>query len=254
MAQRVQVETAAGRVRVVFTGRADGDFRVGRPALELATLRRDLLGREIVDPAIAAQPWTWLQQVHGAEVVFVDQAGDGAGSEADAAVTIAPYAPLAVTTADCAPVVLVAERGFAVIHAGWRGLVSGVIDRAAAALADIGGEPVASLIGPSITSGAYEFGADDLDDAVAALGPEVRATTRWGSPALDVPRAVELVCRRLGWPDPSGPPACTSDPRWFSHRTRGDTGRQTTVAWLEPGARIPPPSDRSEGPASPAGG
>ena len=36
--------------------------------------------------------------------------------------------PLVVTTADCAPVVLVAERGVAVAHAGWRGLVAGTID------------------------------------------------------------------------------------------------------------------------------
>ncbi len=224
MARVERVPTGAGTVRVVFTDRADGNFHVDQPLHEL-TPRRS---------AVVDRPWTWLRQVHGAAVVAVAAPGEGAGTEADGALTTAPGCPLAVTTADCAPVVLVAEGGFAVVHAGWRGLVAGVIDRAAGELAAVAGAPVATLVGPCIGPAAYEFGPGDLDEAVAALGPEVRATTAWGTPALDVPRAVALVCRRLGWPEPVGVPPCTSDDRWFSHRVRADTGRQVTVAWLEP--------------------
>lgn len=227
MARVERVPTGAGTVRVVFTSRADGDFRVDLPPAELEPRRAGLVSR----------PWTWLRQVHGPDVVLVTAPGEGAGTEADGAVTTAPGCPLAVTTADCAPVVLVADGGFAVVHAGWRGLVAGVIDRAAGELARVGGEPVATLIGPCIGPAAYEFGPADLDEAARALGSEVRSTTAWGTPALDVPQAVAAVCRRLGWPEPVGQPPCTSDERWFSHRVRAEAGRQATVAWLErPGA------------------
>ncbi len=225
MARLEQVSTPRGTLRVAFTDRADGDFRVDGPLDELEARRRGLVDHR----------WTWLRQVHGHRVVVVSQPGEGAGTEADGAVTNALNCPLAVTTADCAPVVLVAEEGFAVVHAGWRGLMAGVIDNAAQALAAIGGPAVATLIGPCINPAAYEFGADDLELAAAALGPAVRAATAWGTPALDVPVAVEVVCRRLGWPPPSARPPCTSQGRYFSYRTRGDHGRQTAVAWFEAG-------------------
>jgi polyphenol oxidase len=225
VALQAQIPLPSGLLRVVFTDRADGDFQVDRPQDELETLRTGWM------PA----PWTWLRQVHGAEVVTVHRPGEGAGTSADAAVTAIAGCPLAVTTADCAPVVLVAEAGFAVVHAGWRGLVAGVVANAAAVLAPLGGRPVTSLVGPCINPTVYEFGAEDLDEAVAALGPEVRSRTASGSPALDMPRAVDLACQRAGWPPPTASPDCTSGLRYFSHRTRADTGRQTAVAWLEPG-------------------
>jgi hypothetical protein len=222
MARLEAVPIPAGLVRVAFTDRADGDFQVNRPVSELEPRRR----------AIVDRPWTWLRQVHGNLVVDVTEPGEGAGVEADASVTVAACCPLAVTTADCAPVVLVAEGGVAVVHAGWRGLLAGVVERAAARLRAAGGEPVASLIGPCIAPGAYEFGGEDLDRAAAGLGDGIRATTAWGSPALDVPVAVAVACERAGWPAPQTTPPCTSDERWYSHRTRADGGRQATVAWL----------------------
>ena len=102
---------------VVFTDRADGDFGVDRAAGTLDGLRRGVFDEE----------WTWLRQVHGAEVVVVDRPGHRAGATADAAVTGATGAVLCVQTADCVPVVLVGDGVVGVAHAGWRGLVAGVI-------------------------------------------------------------------------------------------------------------------------------
>jgi copper oxidase (laccase) domain-containing protein len=222
MARLEAVPVPAGVVRVAFTDRADGDFRVDRPAARLEERRRTVVDR----------PWTWLRQVHGAKVVLVTGPGESAGIEADASVTAVARCPLAVTTADCAPVVLIAERGLAVVHAGWRGLVAGIVEHAAAELLAVGGAPVTTLVGPCIGPAAYEFGADDLDRAAAVLGDGVRAETAWGAPALDLPAAVAAACARAGWPAPGREPPCTSDQRWFSHRTRADEGRQATVGWL----------------------
>lgn len=216
------VPLESGVVNVAFTDRSDGDFRTTAPASPLEAARR----------AVVDAPWTWLRQIHGERVIQADEAGAGAGSDADGAVTDRMEAPLAIMTADCAPVVLIAERGFAVVHAGWRGLVAGVVDNAAQRLAVIGGRPVEVLVGPCINPAAYEFGGEDLAAAVDVFGDDVRSVTAWGSPALDVPAAVAVACERAGWPRPTETPPCTSDERWYSHRTRGDVGRQATVAWM----------------------
>jgi copper oxidase (laccase) domain-containing protein len=161
--------------------------------------------------------------------------GEHAGRGADAAVTATPGCTLAVRTADCAPIVLVGERAVGVVHAGWRGLAAGVVARAAAAMGELGDAPVEAHLGPCIRPGCYEFGETDLEGVAARFGPGVRATTTWGSPALDLPAAVAAALEEVGVErlhDTAGCTAC--DRRWFSHRARGEPQRVATLAWIEP--------------------
>ncbi|MEM7339143.1 MAG: polyphenol oxidase family protein [Actinomycetota bacterium] len=229
------IPVATGSVRVVFTDRSDGDFRVRvRPPLERQAEQARVASLAERRGAIAAGPWTSLRQVHGARTVLVTSAGDQADAEADAAVTTAASAPISVLIADCAPVVLVAESGVAVAHAGWRGLVNGVVADAGATLRAVGGAPIAAHIGPCIGPAAYEFGAEDLARMTNVFGSAVASETAEGRPALNVAAAVAVACEQAGWPEPPAAPHCTSDLGWFSHRTRGDAERQTAVAWIEP--------------------
>jgi YfiH family protein len=210
--------------RIRFSERVDGDFRIGAPPSELGLARR----------AIAPGDWTWLHQVHGADVVAVDAPGAGAGSDADASVTTVPGAVLSVQTADCAPVVLVAGPCVAAVHAGWRGLVAGVLPAAVAELRRRSREPVRAVLGPCIRAAGYEFGSEDLERVVAVAGEAARGQTEAGRPALDLGGAVGALLAELdvGSVDDTG--LDTSDPRFFSHRTRADDGRQVAVVWLEP--------------------
>lgn len=227
MAGHHSIQIAAGRtVRVAFTDVDDGDFRVLDPTPGLEGRRR----------AIVDRPWSWLIQVHGNRVLRVGEPGQHAGDEGDALLTTEAGCPISVTTADCAPVVLVADGGVAVVHAGWRGLVAGIVEKAAAALAEVAGAPVATLVGPCIAPTAYQFGADDLATVVDRYGPTVAGRTGAGDPALDVVAGVAEACRSVGWPAPDRPP-CTSDLRWFSHRCRADQARQAAVAWVEEAPR-----------------
>lgn len=222
MAERHTVAIDDGiDVAVCFTDAADGDFRVRDPLPDLDRSRS----------AIIANPWSWITQVHEADVLTVDHQGHHAGAVADGLLTTTPDCPIAVTTADCAPVVLIAERGVSVVHAGWRGLMAGIIEVAGAKLIETAGKPVSAMLGPCIAPEDYEFGRTELDLMIKRFGASVEATTMTGSPALDVPVAVGVSCERAGWAAPQRP-SSTSDPRWFSHRTRGDVGRQTAVAWL----------------------
>lgn len=215
-------DTPAGRVHLCQTERADGDVAIGLDRETLRERRRSLTGGD----------WTWLTQVHGATVVSADD--DAAGAEADAVVTRSAGVRLAAHTADCVPVALIAANGaLGVVHAGWRGLLAGVVERAVAAL-DSDPAEVAAVIGPCIHGGCYEFGTDELEPLVDRFGSGVAVKTTGGGVGLDLVRCVRsaLSASRVGAVDVLD--HCTAcDPRWFSHRARGDAGRQALVVWRE---------------------
>lgn len=223
MHERLLAAGASYRARVRVSDRADGDFRVDLPPDELDPRRHRLL----------PGAWTWLHQVHGSTVIAVDQPGAGAGSRADASVTTTPGAVLAVQTADCAPVVLLGDGGVAVAHAGWRGIVAGVIPAAVDALRARSGPAVRAVLGPVIRPHAYEFGPEELARVAAVAGPAVRAESAAGTPALDMAAAVSAVLAGCGVDDVDDLGFDTADPGWFSHRVRGDDGRQVMAVVLE---------------------
>ncbi len=217
---------AGGRTaRVRFTTAADGDLAVIRPGPALDAARR----------ALSPRAWTYLHQVHGATVVEVTRPGEWAGADADAAVTTASDTLLAVHTADCAPIALVADEGVVgAVHAGWRGLAAGVIDAAISRMRALGARSLQAVLGPSIHPVCYEFGADDLERGVARCGEVARGVTADGRPALDVPAAVRAALDRAGVRLVGGEAPCTAcDERFFSHRARGDTGRQALLVWID---------------------
>jgi polyphenol oxidase len=177
--------------------------------------------------------WVWIRQVHGTDV-HVATASTGANPpEADAAVTATRGLPLAVLTADCAPLALACDDAVGVVHAGHRGLEHGVIERALEQLRAIGSGPVRAYLGPCIRPARYEFGAADLARFVARFGPAVAGRTADGRPALDIPVAVRAALRDCGVDalDDSGVCTASSD-EYFSFRRDGVTGRQATIIVL----------------------
>lgn len=225
------VVVAGSTVSLRFTDRSDGDLAVRIDPAELELRRR----------AVAPTPWTWLEQVHGADVVVVGHRGDRAGERADAAVTTVPGATLAVHTADCAGVLLVGagENGpvVAAAHAGWRGLELGVLQATVAAMGELGADDVAWWLGPCISAAAYEFGPHDLERLAVRLGPSVVATSAAGTPALDLRAGVAAALVEAGARPAGAAPLsvrCTaSDPTCFSWRARAEPGRQAAVIRIE---------------------
>jgi polyphenol oxidase len=213
-----------------FSTRTDGDFRFDADPDGLTARRA----------AISAHPWTWLRQVHGSRVVTVTTPGEHAGEEADAAVTAITGAVLCVQTADCAPVVLVDARAgvIGIAHCGWKGLTAGVVERTVEAMRTLGAGSIGASIGPCIRPGCYEFGGADLSALAARYGDDIRATTTWGTPALDVVAAVHVALAKVGVFEVDDSRGCTAcDPRrHFSHRARGESERHTTAVWRDEGA------------------
>jgi len=141
--------------------------------------------------------------------------------------------PLVVMTADCAPLAIADDAAVGVVHAGWRGLVAGVVERAVERLRAVGTGEVRAVLGPCIRPAAYEFGRADLDVLVRRLGPAVEGRTATGAPALDLPAGVRAALAACGVETFTDTGVCTaSDTHLFSHRRDGRTGRQALVAWI----------------------
>ncbi len=224
MGHRLEIPAGAGHVALVAVAeRADGDFAIDSPGVEQ---RR----RTLVD-----LPWTWLHQVHGTTTVAVDAPGAAAGARADAAVAAVPGAVVAVQTADCAPVILVGDGVVAAVHAGWRGLLDGVLEVAVDAVRTRGDDPVAAWLGPCIGPECYEFGAEDLALVVERCGPAAAGTSAGGGPALDLPAAVAAVLASLDVEVVGSDGRCTAcdAATCWSHRARVEPERHAIAAWLE---------------------
>jgi YfiH family protein len=144
-----------------------------------------------------------------------------------------------VLTADCLPVLFCNRAGtrVAAAHAGWRGLLAGVLEQTVHAL----GEPPDRLmawLGPAIGARAYEVG-DELraafvrQDGAAAAACFQRQGERWLFDLYAMARH-RLAC--AGVAAVSGGTHCTyhDAQRFFSYRRDGRTGRMASLVWLEP--------------------
>lgn len=221
--------------RFAFTDVADGN-------ISLAVGDPDRGARERLADAVGARPGdlVFMQQVHGgdAAVVGAGERGRGLGAHhdgmdaVDALVTHDPDVGLVVQVADCVPVILADPRAsVAAVHAGRAGVVANVVGAALAAMAPASPERVEALIGPAIGGCCYEV-EEDLATAVAATVPAARATTTWGTPALDLASAVAAQLRAAGVTAIArygGCTRCAPGARWFSHRREPGRGRQAGV-------------------------
>ena len=179
------------------------------------------------------RPWSWLRQTHGRDVVVLAPGRSARGRGGDALVASAGDGALAVFTADCAALALASPEGVrGAVHAGWRGLVAGVVRAAADAMRREGAGAVVGALGPCIHAECYEFGAEDLAAVESAVGGPVGGVTGRGTPALDLPAAVARAADRAGVDLVHTSPVCTAcSPGHFSHRARQDRGRQALLVW-----------------------
>ena len=219
--------------RIRCSQRSDGDFRCDRENASPQHRRRLERRRQ----SLMGGPWTWLNQVHGADVVVVAEPGGGAGSVADGAVTAAAGAVLALHTADCAPVVVVGKGAVGVAHAGWRGIVAGVVGEVVQAMRTLPGcsgeSEIRAVVGPTIRPANYEFGPADLAAVTGAVRGDVGGVTAWGAPALDLVAAVLRALRAAGVGQVEDLGFDTADECFFSHRVRRESARQATTVRLE---------------------
>lgn len=195
-----------------FTEATDGD------------IRRDQKVRQSVSDGLSiSSDWAEVDQVHGDEVLWVEDPG-GHGF-ADALCTDRVGLPLAVFVADCFGVIVHAEGAVGVAHCGWRGTSSGVVSNLRTQLEAKGYVPQRGIIGPGIRSCCFEVGPE-----VAALFPGHVTRTTWGALAVDLPAALSEQLVGLEVTDRG---RCTyHDDDLYSHRRQATTYRMAAIGWL----------------------
>jgi YfiH family protein len=184
---------------------------------------------------LPAEP-LWLEQVHGTTVTG-HEGGGPIPPRADAAVALEPGRVCAVMTADCLPVVFADRAGTrcGVAHAGWRGLVGGVLEATVAAL-EVAPADLHVWLGPAIGPAAFEVGPevreaylDRVEDSAACF-----RLNDHGRYMADLYGLARLVLGAAGVTSIHGGGWCTHEDaqRFFSYRRDGVTGRMATLAWL----------------------
>lgn len=227
--------------RIAFSTRLGGVSEGPFASLNIGLLTDDEPGRVLenrrrlceaagVDGTAAAM----ARQVHGAAVLEAEPRGILAPAphpECDGLWTGRPGLALAVVTADCFPIALWRAGGeprLAVLHAGWKGLLAGIVAAGAQALG--GDRPLGAVVGPGIGACCYDVGEAVAELYRGCFGPDTVAGRR-----LDLRAAAELALREAGCATVEHVDRCTAcEPElFFSHRRdRGRTGRQGVIAHI----------------------
>ena len=180
----------------------------------------------------------WLEQVHGNRVINAGAAGT---SCADASWSRDCGQACVVMTADCLPVLFCSRSGevVAAAHAGWRGLLAGVLENTVAAM---GARPadILAWLGPAIGPAAFEVGpevraaflADAGGDQIAAIEASfVPSRQNQGHYLADLYALARVRLGALTKSNIFGGDYCTyaDSARFFSYRRDGRTGRMASI-------------------------
>lgn len=207
-----------GRLEIRFLGRE-------APADRWAALRKQLGGpRELA----------YLRQVHSARVLpaAVGLRGDGDGLWSSTS-----NLALGIATADCVPLVIADQKRLAIVHAGWRGIVSGIVQQAVHVLGSTSG--LTAWIGPAIRGCCYEVGEDVACQLVAASDRSVLSPASGRRPFVDPVTAVSVQLRNAGIRSICSLASCTrcnADEFWSYRRDGAAAGRNYSLAWFTGGA------------------
>jgi YfiH family protein len=182
---------------------------------------------------LPAEP-CWINQTHGTHAVTLEL---DSSRDADAAITRLPGVVAVVMTADCLPILVCNRDGgeVAAVHAGWRGLQAGVIQRTLASMESCS-EQLQAWIGPGISQQNFEVGGevrsafiDSIQDAESFF-----KENRKGHWLCDLAGLAERVLKSQGVVDVYRDPGCSyrEAERFFSYRRNATTGRMASLIWI----------------------
>ncbi len=234
---------APANVRAFSTTRRGGVSASPYDSLNLAThvgddprqvaQNRDCLQQQLALPSTPA----WLNQVHGVDIHSLTKSLP-VPVDADGTVSDQQGLVCAVMTADCLPLLLCdrAGRRVAAIHAGWRGLCSGIIEKCIQQMG-VPSEQLLVWLGPAIGSSDFQVGAEVRDafishDASASKAFVQQDQQHW------LADLYQLARQRLlsqGVDAIYGGEYCTfQQPElFFSYRRERVTGRMASLIWLQ---------------------
>ena len=234
--------SAPENIKAFTTTRLSGYSQGDYAGLNLASHVKDRLhdvekNRQLlIDQVNLPEQPLWLDQVHGINVV--NAATVLQSVTADAAYCDQQNKICAVLTADCLPVLICNRQGtkVAAAHAGWRGLLAGVMEETIHAMH----EPVENILVwlvPAIGAQVFEVG-DEVKQAFANDTPETKMAfkaNRSGHYLADIYQIAKIRLNKIGIKSVSGGDYCTytDSKHFYSYRRQANTGRMATLIWME---------------------
>ena len=187
---------------------------------------------------LPAEP-AWLSQIHGVNVV--DAAHTEGIPDADASITTQRGVVCAIQTADCLPVLFCDAAGTTVgaAHAGWRGLVNGVLENTVTCMRKAGAGEILAWMGPAIGPQRFEVGPEVVSAFVTRDASSIDAFKSIPGPTEKYLADIYLLARqrltKIGVGKIYGGGLCTvsDNQRFYSYRRDGITGRMTSLIWLK---------------------
>lgn len=191
-----------------------------------------LKNRRLARSELPAEP-VWLNQIHGNRVIDTKalNLADAYRSapDADASYTQQIGVVLSILVADCLPVALVSGDGreLAVVHAGWRGLANGILEKAIERFAS---REIHAWFGPAIGPCHYEVDGDVRNEFSSDQGFIAgRDEFHW---MMDLCQQAKSQLLKLNVTSVTQAGICTScDDRFYSHRQGAPTGRFGIFLW-----------------------
>jgi polyphenol oxidase len=182
---------------------------------------------------LPAEP-VWLEQIHSnravkaVKTVLLEQADASYSNESGVV--------CAVMTADCLPLLVCSTDGaqIAAIHAGWRGLLAGVITNTVVAMQQ---QDLLVWLGPAIGPGCFEVGPEVreafLEKSVTFNDAFKRQSN--GKWLADIYQLARIELAALGIVNVYGGTYCTftEHEHFYSYRRESQTGRMATLIWRE---------------------
>ena len=178
----------------------------------------------------------WLNQTHSVDVAHLDRSNT---RDADAAITVQPGKVVVVMTADCLPVLFCNQAGTEVgaAHAGWRGLLNGVLEKTVEAMSSNASQ-IHAWLGPAIGPDHFEVGPE-VYRAFTEQDPAMSAyfipSNKDGHYLADLYSIARARLKKIGLVHISGGEHCTfgDAERFFSFRREKVTGRQASLIYIK---------------------
>lgn len=228
---------APANVHAVMTTRNGGLSKLPYDSFNLAThvdddLENVLENRRLLktELALPTEPF-WLEQIHSN--IVVEASKDLILPKADASFSNNKDVVCVVMTADCLPVLMCSKDGtkIAAIHAGWRGLESGIISNTVAALKT---KELIVWLGAAIGAECFEVG-DDVREAFLKKAADYSTAfkAREKGWLADIYQLARIELAHLGITAIYGGEFCTmtDTERFYSYRREKQTGRMATLIW-----------------------
>ena len=235
-------------VDILFTNRSGGYSSPPYDSFNLATHVGDDANiveqnRDLLISKLPSKP-IWLSQVHGCEVFDADNWDGSFIPTADAAVTTKKNRVLAILTADCLPILLSTTDGSVIgaVHAGWRGLASGVIEKTVESMREKiitqnSQEKIRVYFGAAIGPQSFEVG-EDVVSVFINHDPQSSKlfvpSNKVGKYMSDIYGLAKNRLNAMGIYDIEGGDKCTfKNMNFFSYRRDHITGRMASLIWIK---------------------